>query len=60
MNVLGVVCDSKLKWAKHFATQINKSNRALHAIKMIRKYFTKENILQLLTPNFLFNPLLQF
>ena len=52
MNVLGVIFDSKLNWAKHVANQINKANRALHAIKMIRKYFTKDEILQLLTSNF--------
>jgi hypothetical protein len=52
MNVLGVIFDSKLNWAKHIANQINKANRAHHAIKMIRKYFNKDEILQLLTSNF--------
>ena len=52
MNALGVIFDSKLNWAKYVANQINKANRALHAIKMIRKYFTKDKILQLLTSNF--------
>ena len=52
MNVLGIIFDSKLNWAKHVASQINKANRALHAIKMIRKYFSKDEILQLLTSNF--------
>ena len=52
MNVLGVIFDSKLTWAKHISTQINKSSRALHAIKLIRKYFNKNEILALLTSNF--------
>ena len=29
MNVLGVIFDSKLTWAKHISTQISKSSRAL-------------------------------
>ena len=33
-------------------SQMNKSNRACYAIKMIRKYFTKEEIQTLLTSNF--------
>ena len=52
MNVLGVVFDSKLTWAKHVATQTNKANSALHAIKLIRKYFKQDEILKLLTSNF--------
>ena len=35
MNVLGIMFDSKLTWAKHVATQISKANSALHAIKLI-------------------------
>ena len=41
MNILGVIFDSKLTWAKHIATQISKSTCALHAIKLIKKYFNK-------------------
>ena len=52
INVLGITFDSKLTWAKHIATQINKANKALHAIKMIKKYFNFEEILSLLTSNF--------
>jgi hypothetical protein len=52
MNVLGVVFDNKLTWAKHVATQTNKANSALHAIKLIRKYFKQDEILKLLTSNF--------
>ena len=52
MNVLGVTFDSKLNWSKHVANQVAKSSRALHAIKMIRKFFFKDEILSLLTSNF--------
>ena len=52
MNVLGVIFDSKLTWSKHISTQINKANKALHAIKMIRKYFSQSELLTLLTSNF--------
>ena len=51
MNVLGIFFDSKLTWAKHIANQVNKSSRALHAIKLIRRYFNKGEILALLTSN---------
>ena len=52
MNVLGVLFDSKLTWANHVSKQINKANKALHAIKLIKKYFNSQEILTLLTSNF--------
>ena len=52
MNVLGVEFDSKLTWSNHIAKQINKAKSALHAINMIKKYFTQSEILTLLTANF--------
>ena len=52
MNVLGVLFDSKLTWANHVSKQINKANKALHAIKLIKKYFNPSEILTLLTSNF--------
>ena len=52
MNVLGVNFDSKLNWSKHISLQINKANKALHAIKMTKKYFCQTKILTLLTANF--------
>ena len=52
MNVLGVCFDSKLTWSKHISNAINKANIALHAIKLIKKYFNNQEILQLLTSNF--------
>ena len=39
INVLGVLFDSKLTWANHLSKQINKCNKASHAIKLIQKYF---------------------
>jgi hypothetical protein len=52
MNVLGVLFDSKLTWANHVSKQINKANKALHAIKLIKKYFNPSEILTLPTSNF--------
>ena len=52
MNVLGVCFDLKLTWSKHIANTINKANMALHAIRLIKKYFNSTKILQLLTSNF--------
>ena len=49
MNVLGVLFNFKLTWANHILKQINRANKALHAIKLIRKY---KEILTLLTSNF--------
>ena len=52
MNVLRVEFDSKLTWSKHISSQINKANKALHAIKIIKKYFSQTEVLTLLTSNF--------
>ena len=52
MNVLVVCFDSKLTWSQHVANTINKAQKALHTIKIIKKYFTQSEILTLLTSNF--------
>ena len=52
MNILGVCFDSRLSWSLHIAKTINKAITALHAIRLIKKYFTGPEILQLITPNF--------
>ena len=52
INVLGVTFDSRLTWSKHVSNQINKANKALHAIKLIRKYFTTPELLTLITSNY--------
>ena len=52
INVLGVLFDSKLTWSKQVSQTTQKAKKSLHAIKMIRKYFTKGEITTLLTSNF--------
>ena len=52
INVLGVIFDAKLQWTQHVAKAIKKSKQALHAINMIKKYFTQTELLTLLTSNF--------
>ena len=52
MNVLGVTFDSRLNWSAHISNQINKANKALHAIRLIKKYLTTNEILTLITANF--------
>ena len=52
MNVLGVTFDSRLTWSIHISNQINKANKALYAIKLIKKYFTQTEILTLITSNY--------
>ena len=52
INVLGVLFDSRMQWTKHVRSEIIKSGRALNAIKLIRKYFTTKELVQLITSNF--------
>ena len=52
INVLGVLFDSKLQWSDHIALTIKKSFFALNAIKLIYKFFTPKELLQLITSNF--------
>ena len=52
MNVLGVIFDSKLQWSAQVSNTIMKANRSLSAIKLIKKYFTKDELCTLLTSNF--------
>ena len=49
MGVLGILFDSKLQWQPQVQNAINKSRRTLHAISMIKKYFTKSQLLCLIT-----------
>jgi hypothetical protein len=37
--VLGVIFDATMSWTKHVQTAVMKANRALNALKLIRKYF---------------------
>ena len=52
MNVLGVTFDSKLQWGDHISQTIKKANTALHAIRLIRYYFTPTELRTLITSNF--------
>jgi hypothetical protein len=52
MKVLGVLFDSKLNWQSHLQLAITKSKKALQAIKMIKNYFTKGELLTLLISNY--------
>ena len=52
INVLGVTFDSKIQWAPRVANCISKSTKALNAIKLIKRFFTKKELLQLVTSNF--------
>ena len=52
INVLGVTFDTKMQWATQVSMAISKSKRALHGIKLIKKYLTKVEARMLLTSNF--------
>jgi hypothetical protein len=52
INVLGITFDSKLQWSSQVSRAIRGTNISLQAIKLIRKYFTTPEIVQLLTSNF--------
>ena len=52
MHVLGIQFDSKLTWAEHVNRTINKSKKALHAIRIIKKYINKQELLNFLISNY--------
>ena len=52
MNALGIIFDSKLKWNDHVAKAISKSNTALHCIRLIKYYFTPDELLNIITGYF--------
>ena len=52
MNVLGITFDSKLQWSKQVANVIKKSNKALHAIRLIKPFFSYDELRSLITSNF--------
>ena len=52
INVLGVIFDSKMQWNEQVSKTIKKANKALLAIKLIKKHFTYPEIKTLLTTNF--------
>ena len=52
INVLGVLFDTKLQWTEHVTLAINKSNKSLNALKLIRRYFNSKELIQLITSNY--------
>ena len=44
MNVLGVLFDSNLTWAKHVNKALMKANSMKFAIRMIAKFFSKKEL----------------
>ena len=51
INVLGVLFDQKLQWSEHISLCTSKSSKALTAVRMIKKYFTTKELLQIVTSN---------
>ena len=52
INVLGVLFDSKLQWSAQVSKTILKANKALCAVRLIKKYFNGDELRTLLTSNF--------
>ena len=56
INVLGVTFDSKLQWSDQVANASKKAIKAINAIKLIKRYFTKfisfQEPVQILSTNF--------
>ena len=52
MNVLGVIFDSKLNWSTHIANCISKSRKKLNALRLLKKFFTQEQMRILLDSQF--------
>ena len=52
MNVLGVTFDSKLNWSSHTARAITKAKKALYALRLLKKFFTKDQMRTLLDSYF--------
>jgi hypothetical protein len=52
MNVLEVIFDRKLQWSEQVSNAILKANHALFAVKLIKIYFTQQELGILLTSKF--------
>ena len=52
LSVHRVTFDSKLNWGIHIANSISKANRALFALRLIKKFFTDAEMRTLLDSNF--------
>ena len=51
--MLGITFDSKLQWGDQVVAACNKATKAINAIRLIKKFFTKVEFLQLITANVL-------
>ena len=51
INILGITFDSKLQWGDQVAAACNKATKAINAIRLIKKFFTKLELLQFITAN---------
>ena len=51
INVLGVLFDQKLQWSNHISNCLLKANKALSALRLIRRFFTTNELLQFVTSN---------
>ena len=52
MNVLGVQFDAQLNWSEQVSRVTTKAKQSLHAIRIIKKYFSHSEIRALITSNF--------
>ena len=52
INILGVIFDSKMQWSDHIVHAIKRATCALNAIRLIRNFFTKGELLQWIASNF--------
>ena len=52
INVLGITFDSKLTWGPQVTKAITESSRALNALRLIGRFFNREEKIQLVTSNY--------
>jgi hypothetical protein len=49
MNILGIVFDNQLQWDKQIDKTILDTRRAVQALRTVRRYFSKDELLRLCT-----------
>ena len=52
MNVLGITFDCKMQWIPQVSRAIKGANKSLQAVKLISKYFSTPELIQILTSHF--------
>ena len=52
INILGVTFDNKLNWSEHISKVITKFKKSLFALRLLRKYFTLQEMRTLLDAYF--------